>query len=132
MANRKGLFATIFTGLIFLGFGLVWGSFQLGGEAPKVVPDNNYRQNPNSGSGNDGGITGEIFSGVVESLGPSIYMQGTHKLLSDDGEIKALLESSKIDLNVINGMKVKVEGKVIKTIEGQLKLIQVNKVIFDN
>lgn len=72
----------------------------------------------------------ENLRGKVEPLGPSIYMQGTHKLVNSEGEILALLESKDIDLSFLEGMKVEVEGPASKTIGGDLKLVKVEKVRF--
>ncbi len=57
------------------------------------------------------------YSGTIK---PSVYLKGTHYLESADGEVIVLLESPKIDLALIEGWEVEVEGTVKNTEEGQL------------
>lgn len=57
------------------------------------------------------------YSGTIK---PSVYSKGAHYLEDDDGEVIVLLESPKIDLALIEGWEVEVEGTVENTEEGQL------------
>ena len=70
--------------------------------------------------------------GVIRSLETSIYMQGTHQLVGEDGKVVALLEpGDKIqDLTFLEGSEVDVEGIASKTTEGDMTIIEVEKVRF--
>ena len=57
------------------------------------------------------------YSGTIK---PSVYSKGTHYLEDAGGEVIVLLESPKIDLALIEGWEVEVEGTVENTEEGQL------------
>ncbi len=57
------------------------------------------------------------YSGTIK---PSIYSKGKHYLEGAGGEVIVLLESPKIDLALIEGWEVEVEGTVEDTKEGQL------------
>lgn len=56
------------------------------------------------------------FTGTLEELGPSIYMQGTHQLTQEDGKV-VLLESTLLRLDNYVGMDVVVFGAVRPTVE---------------
>lgn len=70
------------------------------------------------------------MSGIVQPLGISIYMQGTHTLNSDSGEIIALLEASDDKLKLAEGAYVEVSGPMSKSVEGDLPFIKVEKITF--
>jgi hypothetical protein len=57
------------------------------------------------------------WTGRLEVTGPSIVMQGTHKLVAD-GKTVAFLKSSKVDLSRYEGKRVSVEGPSASTVEG--------------
>lgn len=56
------------------------------------------------------------YTGVINELGVSIYMQGTHKLTLENGQF-LILESSTLDLNNYLGRSVRVTGDVQPTVE---------------
>lgn len=56
------------------------------------------------------------YTGTLEELGPSIYMQGTHQLTLEDGKI-VLLESTLLTLDDYVGAEVVVFGAVRPTVE---------------
>lgn len=68
----------------------------------------------------------EKREGVIQALGVSIYQQGTHRL-EKDGNLIALLEAatSQINLDDYIGKEVTLEGKVQKTVEGNLEIMSV-------
>ncbi len=70
------------------------------------------------------------FQGTVEELGISIFMQGTHKLVDDDGSQVALLQSGSdsVDLNAYLGQKVKVSGSATPSVEGGSTFVTVESV----
>lgn len=70
------------------------------------------------------------LAGIVRPLGISIYMQGTHTLNDDAGEIVALLEASDDKLKLAEGAYVEVTGTLQKSVEGDLPFIKVEKITF--
>ena len=67
------------------------------------------------------------YSGTIKPSAPALYSEGTHYLEDADGEMIVLLESPKIDLSLIEGWEVEVEGTIEETEEGQ-KLLEVTEV----
>lgn len=72
----------------------------------------------------------EKFTGTVEELGISIFMQGTHKLLDDKGEQVALLQAAddSLDLNDYVGQKVELSGTSAPAVEGGATFVSVASV----
>ncbi len=73
---------------------------------------------------------GESLSGKVLPLGPSIYMQGTHKLIDENGEMIAVLKVYDDKLKLAEGHQVEVFGKMTKTVEGDMTLMEVERIKF--
>ncbi len=69
------------------------------------------------------------YIGTVGELGVSIYQQGTHKLVLDDGQF-ILLESTdaNLSLNVYLEKRVEVRGSVQPTVEGNGEIMRVEEV----
>ncbi len=67
------------------------------------------------------------WTGTLEKLGPSIHMQGTHKL-SEGGKIVVLLKSTKVDLATFEGKRVSVTGTASPTVEGGQTIVEVDAV----
>jgi hypothetical protein len=67
------------------------------------------------------------YEGVVEPAGISIYMEGTHRLLLDDGRF-LLLESERTDLNGYVGERARVVGAVRPTVEGDSLILRVDQI----
>lgn len=65
--------------------------------------------------------------GVLEKAGISIYMEGTHRLLKDDGRL-LLLESASVDLDTFIGSRVAVTGLVRQTVEAGGEIMDVELV----
>jgi len=84
-----------------------------------------------SGSGPDAPaqpVAGEYSAtGVVKALGPSIHMQGTHKLV-EEGRTVALLQSKAVDLTKFEEKRVTVIGKSEPTVEGKQTIVTVTRV----
>jgi len=72
----------------------------------------------------------ESYTGIIYPLGVSIYMQGTHKLVTSEGELILLLEASDEKLVVSESMLAEVQGSVRRTTEGNQKIMRVEKIIF--
>ena len=72
----------------------------------------------------------ESHTGIIYPLGVSIYMQGTHKLVTSEGELLLLLEASDEKLLVSESMSAEVQGSVRRTTEGDQKIMRVEKIIF--
>ena len=67
------------------------------------------------------------WTGKLEKMGPSIVMQGTHKLV-DAGKTVAVLTSSKVDLSKYEGKKVSVSGVSAPTVEGNRIIVDVAEI----
>ncbi len=65
--------------------------------------------------------------GLVEELGPSIYMEGSHKL-TRDGALVCLLESKTVDLAAWVGKQARVEGNARPTTEGNQTIVAVTAI----
>lgn len=61
---------------------------------------------------------------------PEGGLYGTHLLIDKDGKTLAYLESSKIDLKILEGSRVVVEGRRERMIEPGVPLLSVEKVSF--
>ena len=72
----------------------------------------------------------ESHTGIIYPLGVSIYMQGTHKLVTSEGELLLLLEASDEKLVVSESMSAEVQGSVRRTTEGNQKIMRVEKIVF--
>lgn len=67
------------------------------------------------------------WTGTLEKMGPSIHMQGSHKLTAD-GRMVVLLKSAKVDLTAWEGKKVVVTGSATQTVEGNQTIVDVETV----
>lgn len=70
------------------------------------------------------------YTGKVEPMGMSIFMQGTHQLVDDSGEMVVILqaENGKIDLNKFVNKKVKVSGNEEPTVEAGGSILTVTSI----
>lgn len=68
------------------------------------------------------------MTGIVQPLGPSFYMQGSHKLVDDEGKVVALLSDRETNLDAFVGQRVRVQGPMEPTVEGNLLLVLVRAV----
>jgi hypothetical protein len=73
---------------------------------------------------------GKSFTGILKKAQPSIFMQGSHQLEDQNGNLKVLLTAgdSGVDLDHYLGDRVQVEGKAEPTVEGNMTLLRVEKV----
>ena len=67
------------------------------------------------------------YTGIVRSAGISIYMEGTHRLILEDGSF-VLLESSSADLNGYVGENARVYGSVRPTVEDGAVIMRVDTI----
>lgn len=67
------------------------------------------------------------WTGKLEALGPSIHMEGTHKLVDGD-KLVVLLKSAKVDLKAHEGKKVAVTGASSATVEGNQTIVDVETI----
>lgn len=67
------------------------------------------------------------WTGKLEALGPSIHMEGTHKLVDGD-KLVVLLKSAKVDLKAHEGKKVAVTGPSSATVEGNQTIVDVETI----
>lgn len=67
------------------------------------------------------------YTGVVQPSGISIYMEGTHRLVLEDGRF-LLLTSEAVDLNNFVGQDVDVRGAIRPTVEGNGMIMRVESV----
>ncbi|PIZ43338.1 hypothetical protein COY33_01680 [candidate division WWE3 bacterium CG_4_10_14_0_2_um_filter_42_7] len=70
-----------------------------------------------------------IFGKIVP-LEASLYMEGTHRLVDDDGNTLILLSAKDDKLKLSEGMKVQVSGVVRKTLEGDAEIMAVELIKF--
>lgn len=72
----------------------------------------------------------ESFIGKIEPMGMSFFMQGSHQLLDDKGEVVVLLMGvdETTDLTSFEGQNVKVSGTTSDTVEAGGKLLTVSVV----
>ncbi len=71
----------------------------------------------------------ESFTGKIEPMGMSIFMQGSHRLVDDGGETIVILQADgDVDLNKFVQKKVKVSGTVESTVEAGGKILNVSAV----
>lgn len=70
------------------------------------------------------------YTGVIEELGVTSSMQGTHKLMTRDGEL-VLLQSSDVtlDLDTYLGQRVEVRGSLQAAVEAGAMMLNVEEVI---
>ena len=70
------------------------------------------------------------FQGIVEELGMSIFMQGSHQLMDEKGQRVALLQatSDSVDLSAYVGQKVEVSGTATPSVEGGATFVNVDSV----
>jgi hypothetical protein len=70
------------------------------------------------------------FTGTVQELGFSIFMQGSHQLVDDKGERIALLGagSDSVDLNAFLGKKVEVSGSAEDSVEAGATFVSVDSI----
>lgn len=68
-----------------------------------------------------------IYRGRLEVLGTSIYMEGTHRLVLEDGRF-VLLEGDGLVLNEYLGKEVEVFGTTRATVEGGAIIMRVERV----
>lgn len=68
------------------------------------------------------------FTGTVEPMGMSIFMQGSHQLVDDQGEVIVLLQSSDQDLDQYSQKKVKVSGRLSDTVEAGGQILDVTSI----
>jgi len=67
------------------------------------------------------------YSGTVQVLGISVYMEGSHKLSLQDGRF-ILLESDSVDLNGYVGENVDVVGAIRPTVESDAMIMRVEQI----
>ena len=71
----------------------------------------------------------ESFTGKVEPMGMSIFMQGSHQLVDDKGEMLVILQPGKdVDLSKFEGKQVTVQGTVEDTVEAGGKILTVESI----
>lgn len=70
------------------------------------------------------------YVGTIDELGMTTYMQGTHKLMLDDGQF-LVLESTDVNLNLNTylGKRVEVHGSLQPTVEAGGMLLRAEEVI---
>jgi hypothetical protein len=70
------------------------------------------------------------YTGKVQPMGMSIFMQGSHQLVDDSGEMVVILqtENGKIDLNKFVNKMVKVSGSEEPTVEAGGSVLTVTSI----
>jgi len=86
-------------------------------------------QSPGDHSGHKETKTMESYTGKVEPMGMSIFMQGSHQLVDGSGEMIVILQSDgKVDLNKFVGKNVKASGSAEGTVEAGGKILTVSSI----
>ncbi len=88
----------------------------LGACAFNVAPENEGAASSSSSVSSESVIEDVSYTGIIRELGVSIYMQGTHKLVLENGQF-LILESTSLDLNNYLERSVRVTGDVRPTVE---------------
>lgn len=96
--------------ILALGSTLVLGACNF---APPAPSDS---ETSSSSTSSQSTIEDVSYTGTIQELGVSIYMQGTHKLILENGQF-LILESNALDLNNYLGRSVRVTGDVSPTVE---------------
>ena len=73
-------------------------------------------------------VTEMTYQGTIQKLGVSIYMEGTHRLFTEETSIPLLLESSFIRLDDYVDRTVRVMGPVQATVEGNAMIMNVQAI----
>jgi hypothetical protein len=82
---------------------------------------------------NSGGVLpqGGSWVGTIRKVTPAdINIEGGFKLVNENEKITAVLQSTKIDLEFVEGRNVTVEGRRVRNLNSDLPLILVEKVKF--
>ena len=108
-----------------VGLGLGYWLLRPAGKAVLPTPSESSEEDTSSVP-----ISSQTLTGKVLPLGPSIYTQGTHKLVDQQGEITAVLQADDDKLQLAEGYRVEVTGKISKTVEGDMKLMRVEEIKF--
>ena len=69
------------------------------------------------------------YTGRVKEMGYSVYMQGTHYLVDENGRTLALLESSKVTLDDYLDKIITAYGTIQRTVEGDGIIMTVDRVL---
>ena len=77
------------------------------------------------------GVTPSSYIGTIVKIDQYAGNPGTHRLMDDSGNISAYLESRSIDLRILEGSKVVIEGKRERMVGSGVPLIAVDKVNFN-
>ncbi len=66
-----------------------------------------------------------MYEGTVVEQGPSMYMQGTHRLIIDGSDRVVLLSSATVHLEAYVNSRVRIQGMESDTVEGNAHLVDV-------
>lgn len=92
-------------------------TFALGACAFNAAPTDEGTSSSSSSSASSESVIEDVsYTGIIHELGVSIYMQGTHKLVLENGQF-LILESNSLDLNNYLERSVRVTGDVRPTVE---------------
>jgi len=69
------------------------------------------------------------YTGIIEPIEINIYQDGTHKIITDSGEV--IIQSSKVNLNHYLDKKVTVSGAMQKLIDNKGEVFTVEKVTLE-
>lgn len=69
----------------------------------------------------------ESYTGKVQAMGMSMFMQGSHELVDDKGNMIVLLQAAtdQVNLKSFEGKKAKVSGTTEDTVEAGGKIVSV-------
>lgn len=123
-AYKMAALAVLFGALFYLLF--------LFGE--KANPDRTKASVVNNPAAENLTAAGPTYFGTIVKMETSFLVPGgltvSHKLVDTAGQTLAYLESQEIDLKIVEGFKTTVTGRVARFLEGNLPLVEVEKVSF--
>ncbi len=120
--------AIVFSSLLTLGILLGACSLGLGGSTQSGSDASSSTSSETASE--ESVLTPNVsYTGVLEEIGVTVYQQGTHKMVLDDGQL-LVLESSdaNLDLNAYIGKRVEVHGSVQPTVEAGGTFMRVSEV----
>lgn len=111
--------------LAFLFIALVFFSKTLQG-IPQLQPNSKSSSDPSSASVV---AATSSYTGILKKIDEGT-LYGTHVLIDRSGKVLAYLQSRKIDLKILEGSEVVVEGQRQRVVEAGIPLLSVERISF--
>lgn len=133
MSNSKSFLKITLVSALFLTVGAVLG-LVLNYQTLRELRSGNAPDSSSQLEENEEEAAPKIatYSGTLKPLGQSIYMQGSHFLENEAGEMVILLEGGKVTpefLQLLEGQTIEVEGVVEDAVEGGQKVLRIERIV---